>query len=69
MEDAITEFVEAKRVLGSVPLSEAASGYLSTVAQVRRVKISEAVESFNVVPGYADQVAASPHISYAEVNF
>ena len=44
LEDAITEFVEAKRALGQARLIEAVKGYLSTVVHVRRVPIRQAAD-------------------------
>jgi hypothetical protein len=46
LDDAIAEYVEAKLALGAPRLIEAVTGYLSTVAQVRRVKVRDAVEQF-----------------------
>jgi hypothetical protein len=46
LEDAIVEFVEAKRALGGRRLAEAVTAYLSTVSEVRRVKVRDAVEEF-----------------------
>jgi len=46
LEDAILEFVEAKRALGTRRLAEAVKGFLATVAQVRRVSVLDAAEEF-----------------------
>jgi hypothetical protein len=47
LEEAITEYVEAKRALGPRRLIEAVTGFLGTVAQVRRVKVRAAVDEYH----------------------
>ncbi len=46
LEEAIGEYIEAKRLLGLRRLTEAVTGFLGTVAQVRRVKIRAAVDEY-----------------------
>jgi hypothetical protein len=46
LEDAIAEYVEAKRLLGPTRLAEVVKIYLSTVARVRRVNLKTAADEF-----------------------
>jgi hypothetical protein len=46
LEDAIIEYVAAKRLLRDTPLGEAVDGFLSTVAIVRRVNLKTAADEF-----------------------
>lgn len=43
---AVSEFAEAKAKLGGRPLGEVVDGFLSTVANIKRKDVSEAVEDF-----------------------
>jgi integrase len=46
LEDAITEYVEAKRLFGPRRLIEGIQGFMSTVAQVRRVSVRQAADEY-----------------------
>jgi len=46
LEDAIVEYAEAKSALGPVRLISAIKGYLSTVAQIRRVPVRQSVDEY-----------------------
>jgi integrase len=46
LEDAITEYVEAKRALGPAPLVEAVRAHLARAGSVRRVKLADAAAEF-----------------------
>src|SRR4029453_17980843 len=46
LEDAITEYCAAKRLLAATSLADAVKGFLSTVASVRRVALKPAADEF-----------------------
>ena len=46
LEEAMTEFAEAKRAFGPARLIEAVKGYLATVAQVRRISVRHAADEY-----------------------
>lgn len=73
LEDAITEYTEAKRALGPRRLIEAVTGFLGTVAQVRRVKVRAAVDEYQrerklltVPPTEGKRPALSPKFHYQD---
>ena len=73
LEDAIAEYIEAKRALGPRRLIEAVTGFLGTVAKVRRVKVRAAVDEYQkerklltVPPAEGKRPALSPKFHYQD---
>lgn len=73
LEDAIAEYVEAKRALGPRRLIEAVTGFLGTVAKVRRVKVRAAVDEYQkerklltVPPAEGKHPTLSPKFHYQD---
>lgn len=46
LEGAISEFIEAKRKLGGVPLSKAVDVYIATAVNIKRISSGKAIEEF-----------------------
>ncbi len=72
LEDAITEFCAAKRMLGIDSLSDAVKGFLSTVAKIRRVNLKIAADEFlaerraRTVAAEGKRAALSPRMAYQD---